>query len=354
MPRMPRLQGRVPGRRRHGAVQERVPRRLLAAPRHAAARARRRARARRCREWGSRFAPLVERGRRQARIGRWINERLLGIDRRRTPPACARTTFARASPAARRIARSAHRPSAASAAWSSSTTPSRTTIIPEIGMAAADVLDAAGVGVRLAPHGCCGRPLISQGLLDEARALAQRNATRSIDTAARGRAHPVPRAELPVGGARGCAGAAARRGAAQGAGGRRRVRAVRGLLEQRAARRAVALPLQAGTADGPAARPLSSEGDGTAGAGRRCSSRIPGATVVDLDAGCCGMAARSATRSEHYDVSRQIGEREAAAGGARAEARRGAGGAGHVVPPQVQHFAGVRGECTRRNYCEPF
>ena len=36
VPRMPRLQGRVSGRRRHGAVQERVPRRLLDAPRHAA------------------------------------------------------------------------------------------------------------------------------------------------------------------------------------------------------------------------------------------------------------------------------------------------------------------------------
>ena len=40
LPGMPRLQGRVPGRRRHGALQERVPRRLLAAARHAAQSAR--------------------------------------------------------------------------------------------------------------------------------------------------------------------------------------------------------------------------------------------------------------------------------------------------------------------------
>ena len=53
-------------------------------------------------------------------------------------------------------------------------------------MAAAEVLTAAGVSVRLAPHGCCGRPLISQGLLDEARASAQANADALFDVAARG------------------------------------------------------------------------------------------------------------------------------------------------------------------------
>src|SRR5262249_45085734 len=46
---------------------------------------------------------------------------------------------------------------------------------PEIGLAAADVLTAAGLAPALVPHVCCGRPLISKGLLDEARALAARN-----------------------------------------------------------------------------------------------------------------------------------------------------------------------------------
>jgi len=53
-------------------------------------------------------------------------------------------------------------------------------------MAAADVLETAGVGVRLAAHGCCGRPLISQGLLDEARAAAQVNADALFEAASRG------------------------------------------------------------------------------------------------------------------------------------------------------------------------
>jgi Fe-S oxidoreductase len=38
-------------------------------------------------------------------------------------------------------------------------------------------------------------------------------------------------------------------------------------------------------------------------------SRIPGATVVDLDAGCCGMAGSFGYAVEHFDVSRAIGER---------------------------------------------
>jgi Fe-S oxidoreductase len=39
-------------------------------------------------------------------------------------------------------------------------------------------------------------------------------------------------------------------------------------------------------------------------------SRIPGATVVDLDAGCCGMAGSFGYAKDHYEVSRMIGERK--------------------------------------------
>ncbi len=56
---------------------------------------------------------------------------------------------------------------------------------PEIGLAARDVLKAAGLAVGLAANGCCGRPLISQGLLKEARELARRN-TRYFSCAPEG------------------------------------------------------------------------------------------------------------------------------------------------------------------------
>ncbi|XHL86673.1 hypothetical protein PW683_03525 [Streptomyces niveus] len=37
-------------------------------------------------------------------------------------------------------------------------------------------------------------------------------------------------------------------------------------------------------------------------------SRIPGVSVVELDAGCCGMAGSFGFESEHYDVSMTVGE----------------------------------------------
>ncbi|HEY8449167.1 MAG TPA: FAD-linked oxidase C-terminal domain-containing protein, partial [Bacillota bacterium] len=47
---------------------------------------------------------------------------------------------------------------------------------PELGLAAVRVLERAGCEVRLAPAvACCGRPAISEGLLDEARTFARRN-----------------------------------------------------------------------------------------------------------------------------------------------------------------------------------
>jgi Fe-S oxidoreductase len=35
--------------------------------------------------------------------------------------------------------------------------------------------------------------------------------------------------------------------------------------------------------------------------------RIPGAEVVELDAGCCGMAGSFGFETEHYDVSMAVG-----------------------------------------------
>ncbi|MCC6444726.1 MAG: FAD-binding protein [Armatimonadetes bacterium] len=46
---------------------------------------------------------------------------------------------------------------------------------PQIGMAATEVLERAGFEVVLVPKKCCGRPMISKGLLDQARANAVYN-----------------------------------------------------------------------------------------------------------------------------------------------------------------------------------
>src|SRR5271166_4170034 len=67
---------------------------------------------------------------------------------------------------------------------------------------------------------------------------------------------------------------------------------------------------------------------------------IPGTEVVDLDAGCCGMAGSFGYEAEHYEVSRLVGEQHLLPAG------RKAGPEGGVVEPgfscrlQIQHFTG--------------
>jgi Fe-S oxidoreductase len=75
---------------------------------------------------------------------------------------------------------------------------------------------------------------------------------------------------------------------------------------------------------------------------RTLLGRIPSAIVVDLDAGCCGMAGSFGYAKEHYEVSRQIGERRLLPA-----ARALADGDVLVAPgtscrEQVAHFTGVR------------
>src|SRR5262249_4581645 len=49
---------------------------------------------------------------------------------------------------------------------------------------------------------------------------------------------------------------------------------------------------------------------GLLGASTVLLSKIPGAQVVDLDAGCCGMAGSFGYTKEHYDVSVAIANRK--------------------------------------------
>jgi Fe-S oxidoreductase len=72
----------------------------------------------------------------------------------------------------------------------------------------------------------------------------------------------------------------------------------------------------------------------------RLLRRIPGAEVVDLDAGCCGMAGAFGYEREHYEVSRLVGEQRLF------PAVRQAGPDAVVVAPgfscrmQIEHFTG--------------
>jgi FAD/FMN-containing dehydrogenase/Fe-S oxidoreductase len=123
--------------------------------------------------WGSALAPLSNWVARAA-PHRWLLERVAGIDRRRPLPAFAREAFDAW------FAR--HRPEGDGA---------RGTVVlfhdtfntyqtPETAIAATRLLEALGYRVRLAERRCCGRPMISKGLLAEARELAAHNVARLV------------------------------------------------------------------------------------------------------------------------------------------------------------------------------
>jgi FAD/FMN-containing dehydrogenase/Fe-S oxidoreductase len=299
---------------------------------------------------GSRFAPLSNIVARSS-VGRWINERLLGIDRRRMPPSFARETFAQ------RVARGFQprdRGPERAAPRRAPSPPVPSVVLfndtftnynhPEVGVAAATVLDAAGIGVRLAPHGCCGRPLISQGLLDEARAAAQVNADALFDAAARGErivflepsCLSAVREDAP----------ALLRGDAQ-----RKARVVadacvlfEDYVEQEWRAGRMPLQLRAGPSTVLLHGHCHQKAMGLMPPARALLGRIPSCTVVDLDAGCCGMAGSFGYMREHYGVSRQIGERKLLPA-ARAMAPDGVlVAAGVSCRQQVAHFTGVRAQ----------
>ncbi len=194
---------------------------------------------------------------------------------------------------------------------------------PEIGLAARDVLKAMGVSVGLAANVCCGRPLISQGLLRDARELAATN-TRYL-SALVGPGAPGPtivflepsclsaiREDVP----------ALLRGEEQQQALRIAERCVSfeefvGRLEGRpgtfaeatAPREGRPLPLRNGPLRILLHGHCPQKSMGGLAPAKALLEQIPGATVTDLDAGCCGMAGSFGYSREHFEVSRQIGER---------------------------------------------
>jgi Fe-S oxidoreductase len=291
-------------------------------------------------KWGSRFAPVSTVVARSA-AGRWLGEALLGIDRRRTLPPWTRHTFV--DQFARRTA---NLPSPESRAPSPDVILFNDTFTnychPEIGVAAVEVFDAAGIRARLASHGCCGRPMISQGLLDDARIVAQANTEALYDAAARGdrivflepSCLSAVREDAP----------ALLRGEAQ-----RQAQVVAGacvLFEDHLERAWQAGSIQLRLRPGPSTIVLHGhchqKAMGLTAPARALLSRIPSSSVVDLDAGCCGMAGSFGYAREHYDVSRHIGERVLLPAARAMPPGTVLAASGVSCRQQVSHFAGVR------------
>jgi len=251
--------------------------------------------ARRAAEWGSRLAPIsnwiVNSG-----LGRRLNERVLGIDRRRRLPEFKRRTLAHLAEGRLKAANDV-------LLFNDTFT---NHYDPEIGLAALDVLSASGLRPALASNRCCGRPQISKGLLDDARAMASRNTDLLFADAEAGRplifCEPsclsAVREDVP----------ALLRGEA-----RRRAEVVARssvLFEEFVAARASRLPLKQGPPTILLHGHCHQKSMSLLAPAKALLSSIPGTTVVDLDAGCCGMAGSFGYGREHYEVSRAIGERK--------------------------------------------
>jgi FAD/FMN-containing dehydrogenase/Fe-S oxidoreductase len=240
-------------------------------------------------ERGSRFAGLFNWASEAAPV-RWLNELAFGIDRRRTlPPLSPRTLASQRS-----------RRDGEVLLFNDTFT---NFYDPEIGLAAWDVLESTGLKVGLAPNHCCGRPLISKGLLKDARQQARLNADALYDAAAAGKklvfCEPsclsAVREDAP----------ALLRGEE-----RKKAEVVADacvLFEEYAA--GLPLKLKAGPPKILLHGHCHQKAMGLLPAAKNLLASIPGSSVVDLDAGCCGMAGSFGYSKDHFDVSQRIGER---------------------------------------------
>lgn len=261
-----------------------------------------------------------------APVSRWLSswgparllaEAALGIDRRRPLPRWRRRTLqawfeGRDGPATGGDGRAPAHPSSRAGegrvVFLADSFTSYTE--PGIGRSAVELLERAGHRVELAGDLCCGRSLISKGLLGEARERHQELLDRLAPAAREGAAvvgcEPscllTLDDEVPA--------LARDTGREEDAG-----------AVASAARLAGELVLEAveegrvrmGPDSEVAGRRIlfhghcHQEAAGAAEASVRLLERIPGAEVVALDAGCCGMAGSFGFEAEHYDLSLEVG-----------------------------------------------
>ncbi|MEQ1884531.1 MAG: FAD-linked oxidase C-terminal domain-containing protein [Bryobacteraceae bacterium] len=240
---------------------------------------------------GSAFAPVAN-----FVAGTALSKKLLGVDSRRNLPKWRSDTFEKWANA-RQIARQAKSVTLFNDTFTNH-------YDPQIGIAAVEVLERAGCRVSVVRPGCCGRPLISKGLLAEARESLGQLIDGLFPIAERG--ENILFCEPSCLSAVKEDAASLLRGTQQE---KSRVVAKACMLwEEYAAK--LELPLRNGPEKILLHGHCHQKSMGLLQASAALLSKIPGAKVVDLDAGCCGMAGSFGYTADHYDVSVAIANRK--------------------------------------------
>ena len=262
---------------------------------------------------------------------RWALERIAGIDRRRPLPALAAQTFtdwfARRTP-----------PAAAPRGEVVLFNDTFTTYnVPEIARAAVGVLEAAGYRVVLVDKKCCGRPLISKGMLAEAREHAMWNVERLAPYARRG---------VPIIGLEPSCLLTLRDETVDlvRTDDARQVAKHSFLFEEFLVReRAKGLALSFGAKGKKALLHGHCHQKALVGTAPTVAAlRWAGFEVEEIDSGCCGMAGSFGFEREHYDISISLGNRRLAPAVKAAVAETEIVAPGISCRQQIQHLAGRR------------
>ena len=263
---------------------------------------------------------------------RWLLEKVAGIDRRRPLPPLAMETF---EDWFRRRTPPATAPRGEVVLFHDTFVTYNT---PEIGQAAVRLLEGGGYRVVLVDRKCCGRPLISKGMLDEAREHAAYNVARLAPYARRGVAivglEPSCLLTLRDEWVDLLRTDDARAVAAQSA-----------LLEQFVlAERERGLSLRFAAGHG---RRVLLHGHchqkAMVGTGATVAAlKWAGYDVSEVDSGCCGMAGSFGFEREHYDISVALGNRRLAPAVKAADPHTLIVAPGISCRQQIEHLAGRR------------
>jgi FAD/FMN-containing dehydrogenase/Fe-S oxidoreductase len=262
---------------------------------------------------------------------RWLLEKTAGIDRRRPLPALAPETFEQWF---RRRTPPAAAPRGEVVLFHDTFVTYNT---PEIGQAAVRLLEGAGYRVVLVDRKCCGRPLISKGMLDEAREHAAWNVARLAPYARRGVAVVglEPSCLLTL---RDESVDLLRTDDA-------RVVAERSVLLEQflLAERDRGLTLR--FADGRRRALLHGHCHQKAMIGTAptvAALKWAGYDVSEIDSGCCGMAGSFGFEREHYDLSVALGNRRLAPAVKAADAATTVVAPGISCRQQIEHLTARR------------